>query len=196
MYRRLSQCVLPVDDLLKASRRTLDPWLRQLQRRPGLDPVQYWVTLETVTHRAVVEAATAYIDRLLQHKEQYGYPYFLLEQRMLIPLSVFCQSMTVFVDPRDQHAIETKVEELASRVARKGEVLHEVTLVELYYFFIRLWNGHLTWLAVESMANSFGHHTHLIMSPRRKFGYRDLAESPVPEECRRTTWRCEKGKKR
>lgn len=171
MLFKLSHYMLKTDDAVNAARGHL-ALLNLLEQQPGVEPIKYLVTLAMVTHEDVVQSALNYIQSLLKAKEEMGFVYFLSEQPMLIPVQVFRQSMDMFIDCRHKYEIMGAIETLARKIEKTDTIAYEITLVELYYFFILLQNKHLTWLALESMVNSFRQHTHVIMSPHRKYPYR------------------------
>lgn len=174
MHEKLAHCYLPVDDLLKEMVETesLEREMQFITPRFGTHPVDRLVTLDLVTNKKIVNVARKYISKLLGNREKYGYIYYLYNQRMLHPLNVRFQGVEVFVDWIDKEEIVAAMEKLASEISCKMTMMHDITMMELYYFFIRLVNPHLTWIAVESMINSVRGHAHLIMSPERKYSYR------------------------
>lgn len=169
MYEKLARCFLPVDVLLKELSESCRRELQFVADRPGIYPIKRLVTLDLVTNPKIVNVAKKYISKLLEEKEKYGYLYFLSAQRMLIPLQVRFNWSKVFVDSSDHYEIVAAMVKLADEFACKMTLLHEITAMEIYYFFIRLANPHLSWLAVESMNNCVPSHAHLIISPDRKF---------------------------
>lgn len=174
MHEKLAHCHLPVDDLLRELYETesLEREMLFVTHRPGIHPVERLVTLDLVTNRKIVNAARKYISKLLGDTEKYGYVYYLNGQRMQIPLNVRFQGVEVFVDWIDKDEIVNAMHKLANEVSCKTTAMHEITMIEIYYFFIRLINPHLTWIAIESMINSVAGHAHLIMSTERKYSYR------------------------
>lgn len=188
MYEKLATCILPVDDLLKEMYETesLNRDISFVKKYAGSYPVEQFVTLDLVTHLKVKNVARKYISNLLQNKEKYGYLYFLSGQRMLIPLNIHFKGIEVFVDSIHYQEIVNEMDKLASEFACRNTLMHEITLLECYYFYIRLVNPHLTWLATESILNNVRSHHHLIMSPDRNYSYR-VEESNDMEEEKTTT---------
>lgn len=171
MYERLAVCRLPVDDLLSEfyEGENLEPVVKSLNLRYGKWPVQFYVSLDLVTHPKIRDVVRKYISKLLEDKERYGYVYYLSGRNLLIPLTVKFQGIEVFTEVEDRDRILKTIDELATEFACRGSMMHEITTVEIYYFFVRLVNPKLTWLAVEYMINSLRQHVHLLMSPERKF---------------------------
>lgn len=192
MYEKLARCYLPVDDLLKELYKTesLEREMQFITERYGTHPVDHLVTLDLVTNKKIANVAQKYISKLLGNQEKYGYIYYLNRQRMQQRLHVRFQGVEVFVDRFDKDEIVAEMEKLASKIACKitDMTTYDITLIEIYYFFIRLVNPHLTWIAVESMINSVRGHAHLIMSPERKYSYRMEDE----EEWREKSYLCAK----
>lgn len=186
MYEKLAQCYLPVDDLLKElyEEASLEREMQFVLKRPGIHPIAYLITLDLVTNPKIVHVARKYISKLLGNKEKYGYIYYLNSQPMLIPLNVRFQGVELFVDWMDKDEIVEAMHKLANEISCKWTVMHEITMIEIYYFFIRLMNPHLTWLAIESMINSVRGHAHLIMSTERKYKYRMEDEDEWKEKSR------------
>ena len=185
MYKKLSICLLPVDDLLKEfyEKESLERTIQFMNDRPGNYPIDYLITLNLVTHSKIKHVARRYISKLLEDKEKYGYIYYLSGQKMLIPLDIHFQGMEILVDFTDKNDIHSEIEKMASEFACKNTLMYEITLMEFYYFFIRLINPYLTWLAIESMLTNVKGHAHLIMSPYRKHSYRldeSTEKKPVP----------------
>lgn len=174
MYEKLARCYLPVDDLLKELYETesLEREMQFVTQRSGIHPIERLVTLDLVTNRKIVNVVRKYISKLLSNKEKYGYIYYLNSQRMQVPLDVRFQGIEVFVDWIDKDEIVNVMDKLASEISCKTTLMYEITMMEIFYFFIRLVNPHLTWIAVESMINSVRGHAHLIMSTERKYKYR------------------------
>lgn len=179
MYERLAVCRLPVDDLLSEfyGEENLEPIVKSLNLRYGKWPVQFYVSLDLVTHPKIRDVVRKYISKLLEDKERYGYVYYLSGRSLLIPLTVKFQGIEVFTEVEDRDRILKNIDELASEFACRGSMMHEITTVEIYYFFVRLVNPKLTWLAVEYMINSLRQHVHLLMSPERKFSWTE--QEPV-----------------
>lgn len=179
MYERLATCHLPVDNLLSEfyGGESLEPIIKSLNLQYGKWPVEFYISLDLVMHPKIRDVARKYISKLLEDKEQYGYVYYLSSQNMLIPLTVKFQGIEVFTETEDRDRIVKAIDELASEFACRGSLMHEITMVEIYYFFIKLVNPKLTWLAIEYMINSLRQHVHLLMSPERKFTW--MEEEPV-----------------
>lgn len=179
MYERLAACRLPVDDLLSEiyGEESLEPVIKSLNLRHGKWPVDFYISLDLVMHPKFRDVVRKYISKLLEDKERYGYVYYLSGQSLLIPLTVKFQGIELFTEIEDRDGIVKAIEELASEFACRGSLMHEITMVEIYYFFVRLINGKLTWLAVEYMISSVRQHAHLLMSPERKFTWKE--EEPV-----------------
>lgn len=190
MYEKLSTCILPIDDLLKEMIRdeSLERELQFVKTCGGMYPVKRLVTLDLVTNKKIANVARKYISKLLENKEEYGYLFFLSDQPMLIPLDVHFKGVEVFTDYANKDRIVAVMEELASEFGCKGTMLYEISLVECYYFFIRLVNPHLTWAAVDYMLNCVRLHVHLIMSPDRIFNYR-IEDDEWKEK---KTWLCKR----
>lgn len=184
MYEKLATCILPVDDLLKEmyENESLNREMSFVKKYTGNYPVENLVTLELVTHSKIKNVARKYISKLLQNKEKYGYLYFLSGQRMLIPLNIHFKGIEVFVDSTDYPEIVSEMDKLASQFACRNTLMFEITLLECYYFYIRLVNPHLTWLATESILNNVRSHHHLIMSPDRNYSYRIVESNDLEEE--------------
>ena len=188
MYEKLATCFLPIDDLLKEliQKESLERELQFIKDRPSNYPVNHLVTLDLVTQPKIRNVAQKYISKLLENKEKYGYIYYLSGKKMLIPLDIHFQGAEVFVNVADKNEIQAAIERIASEFACKNTLMYEITLMECYYFYIKLANSHLTWLAVESMLTNVKSHAHLIMSPYRKHGYRiESSENPTPCKIRR-----------
>lgn len=181
MHEKLATCVLPVDDLLKemVEQESLDREVGSLSSRSGTYPVNRLVTLELVTHSKIGKVVRKYISTLLAEREKYGYIYFLNNQRknMMIPLNIHFQGLDVFSEYKYRVEIASVLDKLASEFACRKTLLYEITLMECFYFYIRLVNPHLTWLATESLLNNVRSHIHLIMSPDRPFPFRTVQES-------------------
>lgn len=179
MFEKLSTCVLPVDDLMKElfAEESLHTEMPFINKRSGNYPVNRFVTLDLVTNPKIGNAARKYISKLLQEKEKYGYIYFLSSQRMMVPLDVRFRGVEVFCESAHRDEIASAIDKLASEFACRNTLMFEITLMECYYFFIRLVNQHLTWLAVESILNNVRAHAHLIMSPNRKYAFRVVEET-------------------
>lgn len=171
MYERLATCRLPVDNLLSEfySAESLEPVIKSINPQYGKWPVEFYISLDLVTHPKIRDVVRKYISKLLEDKEQYGYVYYLSGQNLLIPLNVKFQGIEVFTRVDDRNQIAKAIDELASEFACRGSLMHEITMVEIYYFFVKLVNPKLTWLAVEYIINSLRLHVHLLMSPERKF---------------------------
>lgn len=186
MYEKLATCILPVDDLLKEMYETesLSREMSFVKKFAGNYPVDQLVTLDLVSHSKIKNVARKYISKLLQNKEKYGYLYFLSGQRMLIPLNIRFKGIEIFVDSADYQEIVKEMDKLASEFACKNTLMYEITLLECYYFYIRLVNPHLTWLATESILNNVPSHHHLIISPDRKYSYRVEESNDLNEEHR------------
>lgn len=167
MHERLSSCRLPVDNLLS-----------ELYQTESLDPIvksitKFHISLDLVNHPKLRDVARKYISKLLEDKEQYGYIYYLSGQNLLIPITVRFRGEEVFIEMEDKARIVKEIETMASEFACRGSLMHEITMVEIYYFFIRLVNPTFSWLAVEYMINSIRQHVYLLMSPERKFSWVD-----------------------
>lgn len=186
MYEKLATCILPVDDLLKEMYETesLSREMNFVKKFAGNYPVDQLVTLDLVSHTKIKNVARKYISKLLQNKEKYGYLYFLSSQRMLIPLNIRFKGIEVFVDSADYQEIVKEIDKLASEFACRNTLMYEITLLECYYFYIRLVNPHLTWLATESILNNVSSHHHLIISPDRKYSYRVEESNDLNDENR------------
>lgn len=178
MYEKLATCVLPVDDLLKElyEQESLDRELRYIRKPLGNYPVHRLVTLDLVNNVKIGTVVRQYISKLLENKEKYGYIYFLSGQKMIIPLDVRFRGIEVFSDPSEKEEIVAAIDKLASEFACRNILMFEITLMECFYFYIRLINPHLTWLATESLLNNMRSHVHLIMSPDRKYTFRVIEE--------------------
>lgn len=173
MYERLAICNLPVDDLLLElyERETLDPIIQSMNLRYGKWPIERYISLKLVTHPKMRDVTRKYISKLLEDREQYGYLYYLSQQNLLIHLNVRFQGEALFMESEDRDQIIKSIQELASEFACKGSMMHEITMIEIYYFFIQLVNRKLSWLAIEYMMNSVPQCTHLLMSPERRFPF-------------------------
>lgn len=179
MYERLAACRLPVDDLLSElyEGESLEPIIKSINPRNAKWPVEVYISLDLVTHPKIRDVVRKYISKLLEDKERYGYVYYLSGRNLLIPLTVKFQGIEVFTEVDDRDRIVKAIDELASEFACRGSLMHEITMVEIYYFLVRLINPKLTWLAVEYMINSLRQHGHLLMSPERKFSW--IEKDPV-----------------
>ena len=173
MYERLATCRLPVDNLLSEFYQTesLEPIIKSINPRFGKWPIEHYISLDLVMHPKIRDVVRKYITKLLEDKEQYGYIYYLSNQNLLIPLTVRFQGIEVFTEHEDRDRVFKAIDELASEFGCRGSLMHEITMVEIYYFFIRLINRKLSWLAVEYMINSIQQHVHLLMSPERKYSW-------------------------
>lgn len=178
MYERLASCRLPVDELLSelVQKESLDQAIRILNPRLGKWPIEFYVSLEMVMHPKLRDAARKYISKLLEEKEKYGYIYYLSGQSLLMPLAIQFRGIELFTETEERDRITKAIEALASEFACRSSIIYEITMVEIYYFFIRLVNPKLSWLAVEYMINSVKLHAHLLMSSERKFTWAEDKE--------------------
>lgn len=184
MYEKLATCFLPVDDLSKElyENESLSREMIYVKERSGSGPIEKLITLDLVTNLKIQNVARKYISKLLHHKEKYGYLYFLSGQRMLIPLDIRFKGSEILVDSMDYQEIVTEIEKLASEFACRNTLMYEITLLECYYFYIRLVNLHLTWLAVESILNNVRSHHHLIISPDRVYRFQMKVSNDMRDE--------------
>lgn len=178
MYEKLATCILPVDDLLKelVEKEALQREMRTMAKKAGNYPVSHLVTLDLVNHPKIRNAVRKYISTLLEEKEKYGYVYFLLDQRMMVPLDVRFRGIEVFSEYEHRDEIASAIDALASEFVCRNSLLFEITLMECFYCYIRLVNPHLTWMATESLLNNIRNHIHLIMSPDRKHAFRTVED--------------------
>lgn len=181
MYEKLATCVLPVDDLLRDmyEKESLGREIDSMRKRPGNYPAARLITREMMRNSKIGSAARRYISKLLQDKEKYGYVYFLSGKKMAVPLDFRFQGTEVFIDLAFRDDIVAAMDKLASEFSCRSTLMFEITMMECYYFYIRLLNPHLTWLATESILNNVKSHAHLIMSPDRKYAFR--VEDPNAE---------------
>lgn len=179
MYGKLSKLVLPVDDVVEEMLK--DECFRERVKRfrtqSGNAPIKFLITLDFVADNEVKKKTREYISRLLEDPKKYGYLYFLKDERLLVPLNLNFQGAEILVDCVDKFDIMDAVEKLASESACRNMLQFEITLLEIYYFYVRLLNRNLTWLAVESLLCNVRTHTHLIMSPDREYSFRELEET-------------------
>ena len=171
MYERLALCHLPVDNLMWELYQTesLEPIVKSMNPRHG--SIAFYISSDLVKHPKLKDVVRKYISKLLEDRENYGYLYYLSNQNLLIPLTVRFQGIEIFTENEDKGEILKAIEELASEFALKGSQMHEITMIEIYYFFIKLVNPNLSWLAIEYIINSVRQHVHLLMSPDRKFSW-------------------------
>lgn len=181
MYEKLATCVLPVDDLLKDlyEKESLGREVDSMRKRSGSYPAARLITRELVRNAKIRGAARRYLSKLLQDKEKYGYVYFLSGRKMAVPLDFRFRGIEVFVDLPFRDDIVAELDKLASEFSCRNTLMYEITMMECYYFYVRLLNPHLTWLATESILNNVKSHAHLIMSPERKHSFR--VEDPNEE---------------
>lgn len=159
MIEKLKKLVLPVDDLLKEYRMC--------------GPEKQLLTLRLVENRDVQTKAKEYIVKLLENSEQYGYLYYLYGKNLYVPLQVDLKGET-FMECGYESRIKKELESQASHFFQWDNVKFRITYVELLYFYIRIVNPTLTWIALESMVQSVPYHSHLIMSPDRRYSYREI----------------------
>lgn len=174
MIEKLSKLHLPVDNLFKElyGKESLDPIIKSLQL---CNKPQNNITSRLVSHTKIVATAKRYIWILLQEKERFGYLYFLNAQHMIIPLDVQFKG-ELFIDPNEKEIIIDALDEMASKFACRGTVMHQITKIELFYFFIRLVNLNMTWLEIEYRLQSMKWHAHLLISPDRKYTWVEKKE--------------------
>ncbi|GIY64792.1 uncharacterized protein CEXT_420531 [Caerostris extrusa] len=123
------------------------------------------VTLELVQNETVKKAAKTYIYRLLAEKEKFGYLYFLLNQRMAVPLDVQFNGELVIESENFDQVVET-IEKMAQEFNCNTKIF-EVTCVELLYFFTMLVNPYVKWIAVDYVLQCARTHAYLISAPDR-----------------------------
>lgn len=157
MIDKLKKLILPVDDLT------------QEYRLSGRHPRQ--LTLDFV--REYQGRAKSYILRLLEETEKYGYLYYLWSQNLYRPLHVEFQGQT-FMACGQEKEIQQELERQASQFFRCDSIQCRITYAELVSFYIRLLNPSLSWIAVEYMIQSVPYHAHLILSPERRYSYREI----------------------
>lgn len=159
MIKKLKKLVLPVDDLLKDYR--------------ICGPANKILTLNFVQNKDLQGKAKNYIIKLLENMEQYGYLYYLYDKNLYIPLQVELKGET-FMECGYEYRIKKELESQASQFFQCDDIKFRITYVELLYFYIRIMDPTLTWIAVEYKIQSVPYHTHLIMSPDRKYSYREI----------------------
>lgn len=172
MIEKLKQLYLPVDELLEEYCKNLGSVVHLCQQCGHSDHIRYLITLSLVQNKEVVKIAYKYITKLLEEKEQYGYLYFLNDQKMFIPLIIEDFKGDVFIDSKDKSKVKEELEKMAAHFVQKNSKMFQITIVELLNFFIRIINPTFTWLAVENMMQCVPWHTHLIVSPDRPFSYK------------------------
>lgn len=171
MHERLMECILPVDHLLEES-------YERLKTEMGSGDK---ITLALVQNQKVVAEARNHILKLLTEKEKYGYLYYLADQKLLMPLTVRFKPAQQFIHAEETSQIIAKMQAIASTFACKYMLVYEITLVELFYFFIKLKNPRYTWLAMESQINIVPLHGHLIMSLERNYHWEEKAQTIPPD---------------
>lgn len=175
MYEKLSTCVLPVDYLLQElyEKESLHYEMKRISMRSGNHPIKNLVTLDLVKNQKIGKVVRDYISTLLDKREKYGYLYYLMDikKSMMNPLNIRFRGMEVFSNPMERDEIFSKMNELASEFACRTTLMFEITLLECFYFYVRLANRHLTWIALESILNNVKSHIYLIMEPKRKHGF-------------------------
>lgn len=173
MIEKLSTLRLPVDFLLQDLARKVQPSCKSCSRNPYIKNL---VTYSLVKDKEVQQLAKRYITKLLEDQEQYGYLYFLSGQSLLVPLSVRLKG-ELFMDQDDE--ILKELESIASGFAPRDTIAFDITMVELFYFYVRLVNPHLSWMAVEYMLQCVQGHAHLIASPDRRYSWKKICEASI-----------------
>lgn len=176
MYEKLNRCILSTDELIKEllGNKCFKQTVQSFQTQLGNSPIRFLITLDFINDCKIKEKTRNYINKLFENQEKYGYIYFLLKQKMLIPLIFNFQGAEILIDCNDKFQIMKDIEKIASEWACRDTLVFETTLLELYYFFTRLLNPELSWLAVESILLNVRSHTHLIMSPDRKYAFKEI----------------------
>lgn len=166
MIPKLSKILLPNDFLLKEYSKTY-PVLQSHHRKCSMVGS---VTRDLVLDKQVQEIAKRFISRLFEKRECVGYSYHLNAQEMLKPLTVQFK-WEPFVAAEDKNKIIGKIQDMADEFACPNTLMHDITKVELLYFYVRVSNPSLSWLAVEYMLQCFPWHAHLFMSRHRKYSW-------------------------
>ncbi|GIY03991.1 uncharacterized protein CDAR_304841 [Caerostris darwini] len=158
---------LPIDILKRrvASDAQLKNIVKSLRKPNLFKAFEFSVTLELVQNETVKKAAKTYIYRLLAEKEKFGYLYFLLNQRMAVPLDVQFNGELVIESENFDQVVET-IEKMAQEFNCNTRIF-EVTCVELLYFFTMLVNPYVKWIAVDYALQCARTHAYLISAPAR-----------------------------
>ncbi|GFT26033.1 uncharacterized protein NPIL_17041 [Nephila pilipes] len=152
---------LPNDELIEhiRSRHGLDVSLFPRYTTPK--PFKRRITLEMVRNGRVVQAAKEYIEHLLKNKEELGYLYHLMKQKLFIKFDVrFNGELAVECARHDQ--VVDVIDDLAQEWACRGTLMYEITRLELLYFFILLINPEINWVIVDFLLQGTKGHAHLI----------------------------------
>lgn len=182
MIEKLSKILLPNDLLLKEYVQTY-PVLQQQHPKKTCGWVGS-VTKDWVMDTRVQEIAKRFIARLFEKRECVGYSYHLNAQEMLKPLAVQFK-WEPFVAAEDKNQILAHIQDMADEFACSDTLIHDITKVELLYFYIRVANPSLSWLAVEYMLQCFPWHAHLFMSRHRKYSWTEERPSCPKASCQK-----------
>jgi hypothetical protein len=174
MIEKLNKLRLPVDDLMKRFRESTYPYNdHSCQKCSRNKHVPNVVTLALIKRKT--SEAKEYVTKLLEDKERYGYLYYLNGKKMRVPLEVQFNA-EFFVDCQEEDDVLKALEAIAARFAQRDTDMFEITKVELLYFFIRLINPRLSWMAVEHMLQCVKDQGHLIASKHRPHSWRYVCD--------------------
>lgn len=166
MIEKLQKLILPVDDLIKEYR--LESYgCKTTSFKKNL------LTLNLVQNKDIQNKARLYITQLLDDPEQYGFLYYLHDKKLYMPLQVQMKGGT-FMECGYENSIREELETQASQFYPREHNKFRITYVELLNFYIRLVNPTLGWIAVEYMVQCIPYHAHLIVSPDRRYSYREV----------------------
>lgn len=163
MIYALQKLKLPNDRLLDRLRSGL-----KLNFVPSKCTFLNKITLELVKTPEIVEKAKAYIETLLNNKQEYGYLYFLAQQNLYVKLDVRFNGETLIECSRYDEVVAA-IDKLAEHWFDIKTLSYEITRVELLYFFVLLINPHLSWITVDFILHNTNRkgHAHLIAAPNR-----------------------------
>lgn len=167
-----------IDDLSRIRLR-VDEWIDGLIREENLQctlekfktlrafkPLKYGVTVELVKDPEVARVARKHILRLMEERERCGYLYHLNRQRLFKPLDLRFDAEPA-VESKRYNAVLEALHQLASEFARPDTTLHDITRMELVYFFVLAINRECTWVTVDYVLQGTKSHGLLVAASQQ-----------------------------
>lgn len=161
---RLQKLNIPVDTLMEKKYRTELRHVTKYVKFHKFFPFTSLVTLNLVKDPKVKAAAKDYLYQLLQHKEQFGYLYYLNVQRMLMPLDIQFNGELV-LEMCDYGEIAKEIDTIAREIAcNTSHLFFEITRVEILYFLTMLVNVNFNWITTDYLLKCNKCHDYMVLT--------------------------------